>query len=238
MSSVHIVSVISAFIGHIRPALGFITALVDKHPEVTYTIFCFLPRVSTVHEEIRDAHISPEARIRIRVVGVSTLDPGYGPEAIPVGLEEITKHVPAAYQAIVEGGQITCTKTGTTFDYAGVPAPGVVLIDSILPYLAQPLKDIAPNSKLMAFWICTAGVFNHFGAPEKWAGHYNWIKDTEEAVTTNPDKAYDDIADDIMCNFSGTVKTNAEGVSFYDYELYPQEQPPHGMTKLNMATSK
>lgn len=233
---VHILSIFSPFPGHIRPHLGFITSLLEKDPDVIYTIIAYLSHIQLITQDLDSLTLGPDRRSRLRVVGVCMTDPGPGPEGIVIALDAMTKEAPPVYQDIFNGREVTCAATGTTF--SSVPTPHVVIVDAVVPYIARAVKDMTPEVELLVLWIASAGAFTAGCGPLKWGGNYNWLKRTEEAVKLKPTNSFEDAALEVQCDFSGTLKTTADGLSYYDYELHPQDQPPNPLVRHAMDSTR
>lgn len=212
--------------GHVRPTMATLTVIAEKYKGAIITVLLFHTLVSKSHDEIKRSGISPEAAARIRMIGLSDAQVPPGLASIPVMFLETTRLVPEVYANVIKGETVTCSATGSTFDYAGIPVPSLALSDYLSPYTGETFKAITPQVKLVVFWATVAGCLVRRCGPEKLGGAGAWGARTRELQEKDPSLSFNEAAEQTEKIYkSGKPVPNPENVPYYDFEVSPQHIP-------------
>ncbi|KAG9013507.1 hypothetical protein FRB90_005931 [Tulasnella sp. 427] len=211
-------------LGHTRPQLGLITRLTQNHDDLLITILVYSPYVSSTRKEL-ETLLTDLSRVRMIGVGPFSDNAGRGFNSLFLAYVALQELIPAAYKEIVERGSVTCTATGSIFDYALVPIPTIVLSDLATPFAGQGIKAITPDVKLLVSWMGTSSFFiNRFGPDE--LGGYGSLEAKARVVLNRDGLGEDSLmaeAFKVESNFQGRVLPNTEGLPMFDYEIFPQD---------------
>lgn len=220
-----LLATISAY-GHLRPAIGLMCRLIQADPNLLFTVLAIKSLVPVINREIHELlALSDAEATRIRVIGY-----GHAPKP-PRGqfaasfarmVPEMTKHLQAAYIALVEQGVLTCTLTGKTFDYGDIPPPQTAFMDPFTPAFAPFIKERTPQVKVVALWVLSPLRHLQLSGPKEYGGMYGWEARTKALFAAGFQMPFDEIARSLEPGMGGAEQTFFDGLRMYDYESWPQ----------------
>lgn len=228
-SPLHFVAFPWLLFSHARQLLALVATLVQENTSLTFTVFSYKLGVPGLLAELQRAQLEEAVRARIRVVGIvkqETTTPGI--QGMGEAWFAMKTAFPEAYRPISEGKTLTCTSTGSSFDYSALPAPSMVIYDMFIPGAGEAVKAITPSAKLVHFFITSAGSFiRHYG-PTSLGGLGEWEQNTNKALEDGAaaaGKTLEEVAISFERPFTGTPYENPEGIPMYDSEFWPQDFP-------------
>lgn len=233
MSSHHIAACIYTGTGHVRPTLALATHLVHVYPSITFTAIVHRDYARGALEEIKLSRIPHSAAQRIRVVGISDEKPTPSTTTLLGACGEMTRAFPDAYRAIAGGGSITCTCTGKTFNFKGIPSPRLFLEDILLVENGPTIREITPNAKVLVHWIGTVNSILRSCLPKELGGLVEWEEETTALMAADSTLTFGAASTRLRLGEEPWI--NAEELPLYQYELLPQEMPAvEGVNKAHM----
>ncbi|KAG8849861.1 hypothetical protein FRB96_000606 [Tulasnella sp. 330] len=226
-SAKHFLLATVPMLGHMRPQSGIVCELVKLDPRLIFTILLPDVAVSVFSQELEQWSVTEEDLARIRVIGIvkgEKSKPGKMLEWFVQIFQAEALELRKAYQSIIGQGSLSCSATGTTFDYRHITAPSAVFFDMFTPGFAPYLKETTPDVKIISLWILTAGsILWHHGKREH-GGTADWEDRTKAVFERGEDggRTFDEVAQSIrMEPNSGRLLPNADGLKMYDYESGP-----------------
>lgn len=136
-------------------------------------------------------------------------------------LQEI---IPAAYKELINRRILTCSVTGTRFDYAAIPPPTIVLNDMVTAFAGRAIKSFNPQVKLVVSWMSTSSYFiQRFGPDE--LGGFRSLEARARAMLNGDEERPKllEVAARLEQDFKGHALVNPENLEIFDYEIYPQD---------------
>ncbi|KAG8877990.1 hypothetical protein FRB98_006415 [Tulasnella sp. 332] len=212
-------------LGHIRAESGIVCELVKLDPHLTFTVLLPKTVAPLFTQELAQWSITDGDLARIRVIGTGKSGkpaPGKTFEWMLEVIEAQGAELREAYQTIIGRGSLTCTTTGTVFDFQHIPTPSAVFCDMFTPELAPYVKQTTPDVKIINLWVTTAGsLLWHHGKTEH-GGMAEWDAQTKAILEKGEGKTYEEIAESIRRQpHTGKLLPSPDGVKMYDYEAGP-----------------
>ncbi|KAG9049175.1 hypothetical protein FS837_010994 [Tulasnella sp. UAMH 9824] len=150
-------------------------------------------------------------------------------------LQEI---IPEAYKELVSRRTLTCSVSGTSFDYSDIPLPTVVLSDMVTPFAGQAIKAFTPEVKLIVSWMSTSSYFVQRFGPDELSGFGSLEDRARKLLQGDADIGkLMKVAASIETDFKSRPLVNPEILEIFDYEIYPQDldNGSHLLAFLNAA---
>ncbi|KAG8905658.1 hypothetical protein FRC00_013124 [Tulasnella sp. 408] len=150
-------------------------------------------------------------------------------------LQEI---IPEAYKELVSRRKLTCSVTGTSFDYSDIPLPTAVLSDMVTPFAGQAIKAFTPEVKFIVSWMSTSSYFVQRFGPDELGGFGSLENRARMVLQGDADIGkLMEVAVSMETDFKGQPLVNPENLEMFDYEIYPQDidNGSHLLAYLNAA---
>ncbi|KAG8864346.1 hypothetical protein FRB96_006168 [Tulasnella sp. 330] len=235
-------------LGHLRPDAGIVCALVKMDHHLIFTVLLPQSVVPAFTQELARWSVTEGDLARIRVIGTGKMSAKPKPSQQGQWLKELlqsqTQELREAYKSIIQRGSLTCTSTGTVFDFQHIVAPCAVFCDTATPNFAPYLKHTTPNVKLINIWIGSSGKILWKDGPYEYGGLHGLDVRTQAVFDKGEDggRSFDEVAHSICRDLCvGKLLLNADGAKMYDYEADPQGlgallSTPMMMTSMQQAT--
>ncbi|KAG8878583.1 hypothetical protein FRB98_006052 [Tulasnella sp. 332] len=211
-------------LGHIRAEAGIVCELVKLDAHLLFTILIPKPLAPIITQELEQWSVTDEHLARIRIIGIGKSgkpDPDKAFEWMLEVVKEEATDLREAYQTIIERGSLTCTMTGTVFDYQRIAPPSTVFFDMFAPELAPYVKETTPKVKIINIWVTTSAFILSVHGKEEHGGLYGWDIRTKAVFERGEDggRTFDEVARSIGTKpNTGRLLPNADGVRLFDYE--------------------
>ncbi|KAG8849862.1 hypothetical protein FRB96_000607 [Tulasnella sp. 330] len=239
-SAKHFLLATVPMLGHMRAESGIVCELVKLDPHLVFTVLLPKAVAPIFTRELTQWSVTEGDLARIRVVGIGKsekAEPGKTFQWIFETVHAETLELRETYQSIIGRGLLTCTETGTVFNYQHIAPPSAVFFDMLAPAFAPYVKETTPDVKIINLWISTAGeILSKYGKTEH-GGMADWEARTNAVFENGKDggRTFEEVAQSICKEpDSGKLLPNADGVRLFDYEAVRASGPPPAMMMMGI----
>ncbi|KAG8874086.1 hypothetical protein FRB97_006176 [Tulasnella sp. 331] len=210
--------------GHIRAESGIVCELVKLDPHLLFTVLIPSAVALVFTQELAQWSVTEAESARIRIIGMGEggkPEPGKAMEWLFQVLHAEGAELRESYQTIIERGSLTCTTTGTVFDYRHIAPPSATFCDMFAPGFAPFIKETTPDVKIINLWITTPGAILWHHGKEEHGGLFGWDVRTKAVFEKGEDggRTFDEVARAVHSKpHTGKLLPNADGTKLFDYE--------------------
>lgn len=230
--ALHVVFVPSISFTHCRQMVPFVIHLIQQYSTLSFTILAWKDSLSDFRKGAERFNLTLDDTPRIRLIGIAESSNG---NAQP--REEYRAFGDAfaqAYKNVVDGGSLVCCETKKQLQFDSLPRPSLVIGAMFIPGLARTVKELSASTKFLVFVPSTASGFLRPCGPTELGGLGSWEQDTKAKLASEPASELNTteaVARALEYQFTGAPIPSPDGVSMFDYELYPQDVAPSSIAE-------